>query len=71
MKYIKRSKVMKKISSRCWEYKGFSIIKKDTYSESLYIVYDRFGFALVGDDFEGFSCLDDCEKFIDKITKTE
>lgn len=67
MKYIKRSKVMKKISSRCWEYKGFSIHKKDTYSESLYIVYDRFGFALVGEDFTGFPGLDNCRRFIDKI----
>lgn len=58
---------MKRINSRCWEYKGFTILKEDTYSKFPYIIYDRFGFALVGENFTGFPDLDNCKRFIDKI----
>lgn len=55
---------MKKVSSKCWEYKGFSILKEDTYSEFPYVVYDDEGFSL-----EAFRNLDDCKKFIDECIK--
>lgn len=52
---------MKKVSSKCWEYKGFTILK-DSILLFPYIVYDDEGFSL-----EAFRNLDDCKKFIDNI----
>lgn len=55
---------MKKAGSKCWEHKGFTILKEDTFSEFLYVVYDDEGFTL-----EAFRNLDDCKKFIDEYIK--
>lgn len=51
---------MKKIGSRCWEYRGFTILKDSTLLFS-YIVYDDEGFAL-----EAFNTLAECKRFIDE-----
>lgn len=50
---------MKKIGSKCWEYKGFTVFK-DNYLVFPYIVYDDEGFAL-----EAFNTLAECKGFID------
>lgn len=55
---------MKRINSRCWEYKGFTILKENIYPEFPYTVYDDEGFSL-----EAFRNSDDCKKFIDEIYK--
>ena len=51
---------MKKINSRCWEYKGFTILKEN-FVAFPYRVYNDEGFVL-----EAFSTLADCKKFIDE-----
>ena len=54
---------MKKINSRCWEYKGFTILKDNILSFP-YIVYDDEGFSL-----EAFNTLAECKEFIDECIK--
>lgn len=51
---------VKKISSKCWEYKGYTILK-DTSLSFPYLIYDNEGFAL-----EAFNYLTDCKKYIDE-----
>lgn len=52
---------MKKIGERCWEYKGFTILK-DTSLLFPYLIYDDEGFLL-----EAFRNLYDCKKYIDEM----
>lgn len=52
---------MKKKVLRFWEYKGFTILKENTFSGFSYVVYDDEGFSL-----EAFRNLNDCKKFIDE-----
>ena len=51
---------MKKIGERCWEYKGYTILK-DTSLLFPYLIYNDEGFAL-----EAFNNLTDCKKYIDE-----
>lgn len=51
---------MKRISSRCWEYKGFTILKEN-YPAFPYRVYDDEGFVL-----EAFNTLAECKEFINE-----
>lgn len=51
---------MKKISSKCWEYKGYTILK-DTSLLFPYLIYDDEGFLL-----DAFNTIDECKKFIDE-----
>ena len=51
---------MKKINSKCREYKGYTILK-DTSLLFPYLIYDDEGFAL-----EAFNNFTECKKFIDE-----
>lgn len=52
---------MKKISSKCWEYRGFTILKENRI-DFPYRVYDDEGFPL-----DAFNALKHCRGFIDSI----
>ena len=53
---------MKRVSNRCWEYKGFTVLK-DSILLFPYIVYNDEGFSL-----EAFRTLEECKGYINKIT---
>ena len=54
---------MKKIGTKCWEYKGYTVFYDNSGVHGFpYKVYDDQGF-----DLEAFSSFDECREFIDRL----
>lgn len=59
----KQEQAMKKIDTKCWEHKGYTVFYDNSSVHGFpYRVYDDQGF-----DLEAFSSFDECREFIDSL----